>query len=134
MKRKYIAAIIGFLCICFIVFSFYIFNIFFPKAQPIQLPESKNINSISIICESEEKNISKENIDDLLLYLKTSTPTRKQSINDHPAVNPFYKIIIETTEENYYYFVYEEDNDTYIEMPYVGVYRANGEFEKIEEE
>ena len=63
--------------------------------------------------------------------LAKAVPTRKMSVNDYPAVRPYYKIEAVCLDITYYYFVYTEDNQTYIEVPYEGIYRADSQIYSI---
>ena len=74
---------------------------------------------------SPSKSISDTQYKYLLSYLDNSTPTRNQSVNDCPNAESYYKIIISEQEDTCTYFVYQVDAQTYVEMPYVGIYKSD---------
>ena len=41
------------------------------------------------------------------------------------AVKPYYLIRVNTSEPNYFYYVYESGGQAYIEIPYQGIYEAD---------
>jgi hypothetical protein len=44
------------------------------------------------------------------------------SVNDVPSVRPYYKIEVLTDERMFNYYIYKENNNVYIELPYEGIY------------
>ena len=44
-----------------------------------------------------------------------------------PSVRSYYEFVLKTEERSYSYFVYLEDGQVYLEMPYTGIYRSDSE-------
>lgn len=106
-----------------------VFDGIFPKAKPISFPSAENITSFCV----KEKNsastaIPKADWERFLAEMRTVRPTRKMSVNDTPAVKNFYTIDISAAGQLYRYYVYRENSQVYVEIPYEGVYRADGKF------
>lgn len=109
-----------------------VLNSVFPKAQPIRLPKTEEVISVQV-SDSQQHSVELKNEETELLKstLAKAVPTRKMSVNDYPAVRPYYKIEAVCLDITYYYFVYTEDNQTYIEVPYEGIYRADSQIYSI---
>ena len=133
MKKKNILLIVLILCIGLFSSVVYLFTIFSPMASPIRYPENTDILSVMIGCNTSNVTIpmNEESYDTLFAYIKESKPTRKQSVNDFPYIRPYYCLIVETEEMQYYYFVYQEGEETYIEMPYQGIYKAESQLYRM---
>ncbi len=61
----------------------------------------------------------------MISHLSYASATRKGSYNDYPSIQPYYQIVIVTSEKEYHYFIYQENNQTYLEIPYIGIYSCN---------
>ena len=46
------------------------------------------------------------------------------SVNDFPSAEFYYQIVAATSDKEYCYFVYQEDGQVYLEIPYSGVYKG----------
>ncbi len=117
----------------FIISAFSLYNHLFPVARPIRYPSIENIVSISLGLSGHNMSIhnmtiplSKTQYAPLLVCIQESVPTRIQAVNDTPTVWPFYGISIKTNQRSFTYYVYEEKGHVYIEMPYEGIYEADG--------
>jgi len=132
MKKKTWMAYAGIL-LALVVFiaavmvcSHFVLNKFFPKASPIQYPVTDNIQSASLSDNSDDTVVlDQAGLEELLLHISCAQPTRRISVNDYPSVKPHYTVTIQTLEREYRYYVYEEDSQVYIEIPYSGIYRTN---------
>ena len=127
MKTKYIIlTIVLIVCVGMLAGTVYLFNDIFPKAEPIKHPETDEIVSVTLSCNTPDATIpmSKKYYEDLIRYISEAKPTRKQSLNDTPTSGAYYGVEIQTGEKQYRYFVYEEGEQVYIEMPYEGIYEA----------
>ena len=129
MKKKNILLIVLILCIGLFSSVMYLFKTFSTMASPIRYPENTDILSVMIGCNTNDVMISmtEESYDNLLAYIKSAKPTREQSINDSPYIRPYYCLAVETEEMQYYYFIYQDGEQTYIEMPYQGIYKAESQ-------
>lgn len=127
MKNKnIILTIVLIVCVGLLAGAVYLFNDIFPKAKPIGYPETDEIVSVKLSCNTPDATIpmSDQYYEDLIRYISEAKPTRKQSLNDTPTGGAYYGVEIQTGEKQYRYFVYEEGEQVYIEMPYEGIYEA----------
>ena len=135
---KKISMIISFiLCVTFIG-GYFVVDSIFPKAGPISGPtqnkanKDRYIHSISITQDSNcSVMVENQEIGIILQNIDEAQPTRKVSINDYPAVETYYSIEILSSVRTYRYFIYKEDSQVYIEVPYEGIYTSNQEFYKF---
>ena len=125
-KKNIILTIVLIVCVGLLAGAIYLFNDIFPKAKPIRHPEPDEIVSVTLSCNTPDTTIpmSDQYYEDLIRYISEAKPTRKQSLNDTPTSGAYYGIEIQTDEMQYRYFVYEEGEQVYIEMPYEGIYEA----------
>ena len=115
-----------------IIGGYSVLNSVFPKSPPIRLPESEEIISVHI-SENKQNSVELETtkIEPLLTEISKAVSTRTMSVNDYPTVKPYYLITIQCRNSTYYYFIYTENNQTYIEMPYEGIYKADSRIYSI---
>lgn len=100
----------------------------FPKAEKLALPDKAYVVSVTAGSDSMEKTeLSPGEYERLFVMMSNVKPTRKQSVNDYPYVRPYYTVSVATAEAEYRYFVYSEDSQVYVEQPYVGVYKSDGQ-------
>ena len=128
MKKKSVARLsVIVIAIVLIAGGCYIFNDIFPKAKSIGFPAVESISSVYTSCNSTDVStvLSKGSYANLIEYISSAKPTRKQSLNDRPTVFPYYMVGIKTSEREYRYFIYEEGTQVYIEMPYEGIYTSD---------
>lgn len=125
-KKNIILTIVLIVCIGLLAGAVYLFNDIFPKAEPIRHPEPDEIVSVTLSCNTPDATIpmSEKYYEDLIRYTSEAKPTRKQSLNDTPTSGAYYGVEIQTDEMQYRYFVYEEGEQVYIEMPYEGIYES----------
>lgn len=125
-KKNIILTIVLIVCIGLLAGAVYLFNDIFPKAEPIRHPEPDEIVSVTLSCNTPDATIpmSEQDYEDLIRYISEAKPTRKQSLNDTPTSGAYYGVEIQTDEMQYRYFVYEEGEQVYIEMPYEGIYES----------
>ena len=102
--------------------AYMILNSAFPLANPTVYPNEKDINSFSVLYDSEPIEVSDMSFGSIIEYIKTSEPTRKMSLNDIPDTRPYFEIVVDTEVKRYKYFIYEKGDTAYLEMPYDGVY------------
>lgn len=130
MKKKntlLIFIIIVLIVVC--AAAYFIINDIFPRAKSIRYPMLEDITSVYTSCNTPNATIrfSEDDYEKLISNLKMAKSTRRQSINDTPAVFAYYMIEIKTAETDYRYFVYEEEEKVYLEVPYEGIYVSNME-------
>ena len=133
MKKTSIIIII-ILCLAFSG-GYFVFDSIFPKAGPISGPTQNRANKdrliksislakkdgSSVMVENEELGIVLQSIDN-------AKSTRKMSANDYPTVETYYTIEILSSVRVYSYFIYKENSQVYIEVPYEGIYTSSQEF------
>ena len=127
IKALTIASII--LVVLCIIGGFVLLDNMFPVADPIALPETEDITSVSL-AQEDDLCVSVDPSDYALLLenMKNAQPTRIMSVNDYPGISNYYIIRIETPERAYQFWAYTEDSKAYIEDPYTGVYTTNAQF------
>lgn len=127
MKKSWIIIItlIGLI----VVGGYIVFDNVFPKASPIKYPEIDNIISLSIVDDNDiSSTVDESQFEGILQEIQDVKPTRKMSVNDYPSARPYYQIVIETKEREYRYFIYIEDGNVHIEIPYEGIYKSSQHF------
>ena len=126
-KRTQILSIAVILCVALFVAAACLLNDIFPKATPMAVPEPGDLISVMLRYNSTnvEVAVDQEDYERLLQHLSSGIPTRRQAMNDTPTVQPHYCAEIQTEDRWYCYFVYEEDGQVYIEIPYEGIYESD---------
>ena len=125
---KYLLLIVLVIFICIIAGVIYLYNEIFPKAEPINLPQIESVVSVALSYNTSDATlpISNENFENLLEYISTAKPTRRDASSDYPTEKSYYCIAVQTFEREYRYFIYK-DGGYYIETPYEGVYETEAE-------
>ena len=86
----------------------------------------RNIFHAFYSTENSETYAMEENkIEGLLEIISGSKPTRTLALNERPGIEKYHSIMIQTSEREIYYFIYEEGSRVYIFAPYEGVYEAD---------
>ena len=127
MNKKGVLISILFVIIGAAIGGYVMLNKLFPKADDINIPSASSVISMTVMKsiqseEGENREISLDNIDDILSKLSCAEPTRIMSVQETPAVQKYYKITVETAERMHYYYIYFEEGTCYAESPYEGVY------------
>ena len=60
----------------------------------------------------------------ILAALAAAQPTRGQALEDVPAQEPWYGLVLRTQAREYRYFFYEKYGRFYLEVPYEGLYET----------
>lgn len=121
MTRKNIVTAMVFMAV--LLGGYYVYSNMFPVARPIHCPSIEAITAINISTDNnKESKILGTDFAKTVTYIGNSRPTRMISVNDTPTVRPYYKIEILTAEKTFNYYVYEKNNNVYIERPYEGIY------------
>lgn len=112
-----------------IVLTALLANSLFPKARPIVVPFASEITSVTISGEHGTPEIEIADVDvvKICTLVSAAKPTRRHSYDDNPAARPYYKIEVQTTVNNYRYFIYKEGEAVFLEVPYEGIYKSNDE-------
>lgn len=118
MKKKTIVILLCVLAVISVAVYFCI-NMIFPKAPPARVPEN---GIVSVMIDGEE--IFEKEKTDILTSLWEAKPTRRMSVNDQPTAERYSKIVIETETEEFFCYLYSEHFTTYMEVPYVGIYKV----------
>ena len=133
MKKKSIIIIV--ILGLALISGYFLFDSIFPKAGPISGPTQNRANkdrfikSISLM-KNDDSSVMVKNQDlgIVLQNIDKAQPTRKMSANDHPTVETYYIIEILSSVRVYSYFIYKENSQVYIEVPYEGIYTSSWEF------
>lgn len=128
MKKTWVIIIIAFLGIA-VIGGYAILNNIFPKADPIKFPDTESITAITLI-QKDGSSVAVETADfgEILKNITNAQPTRTMSVNDYPTAKTYYTIEVDTAARQYRYFLYAENSQVYIELPYEGIYKANQQF------
>lgn len=97
----------------------------FSKTDPIRQMQMDEIESFSVSDDEDNEIVIDEREQELVItYINNAVPTKKWSVNDFPSVRPYYKVEIRLAgvDSEYRYFIYEEDGNVFVELPYSGVY------------
>ena len=128
MKKTWVIIIIALLGIA-VIGGYAILNNIFPKADPIKFPDTESITAITLI-QKGGSSVAVETADfgEILKNITNAQPTRTMSVNDYPTANTYYTIEVDTAARQYRYFLYAENSQVYIELPYEGIYKSNQQF------
>lgn len=128
MKKTWVIIIIAFLGIA-VIGGYAILNNIFPKADPIKFPDTESITAITLI-QKDGSSVAVETADfgEILKNITNAQPTRTMSVNDYPTAKTYYTIEVDTAARQYRYFLYAENSQVYVELPYEGIYKANQQF------
>lgn len=109
------------LCVC----GYLAFDMVFPMAKAS--PDLGAVLSYEISFDGEEVPLDESELTLLLSQLKEAKPTRRQSSNDRPVIDQYYKINLEVAEtpESRWVYVYHQDGAVYYEIPYGGIYETD---------
>jgi len=128
MKKTWVIIIIALLGIA-VIGGYAILNNIFPKADPIKFPDIESITAITLI-QKDGSSVAVETADfgEILKNITNAQPTRTMSVNDYPTAKTYYTIEVDTAARQYRYFLYAENSQVYVELPYEGIYKANQQF------
>lgn len=128
MKKTWVIIIIALLGIA-VIGGYAILNNIFPKADPIKFPDTESITAITLI-QKDGSSVAVETADfgEILKNITNAQPTRTMSVNDYPTAKTYYTIEVDTAARQYRYFLYAENSQVYIELPYEGIYKSNQQF------
>ena len=112
-----------------VIGGYAILNNIFPKADPIKFPDTESITAITLI-QKGGSSVAVETADfgEILKNITNAQPTRTMSVNDYPTAKTYYTIEVDTAARQYRYFLYAENSQVYIELPYEGIYKSNQQF------
>ena len=130
MKNK-IILVITLILVVVTISGYLVVDHFFPFAPPIPYPSIEYITSISISNDDMDSNTTVPDFVRIILSISNSKPTRKMSVNDFPSVRPYYRIEVLTDERMFNYYIFEENNKVYIELPYEGIYIVESEILEV---
>ena len=128
MKKTWVIIIIALLGIA-VIGGYAIFNNIFPKADPIKFPDTESITAITLIQkDGSSVAVATADFGEILKNITNAQPTRTMSVNDYPTAKTYYTIEVDTAARQYRYFLYAENSQVYVELPYEGIYKANQQF------
>ena len=138
MKNKWIVVIAVLLCLG-VIGGYAILDNIFPKANPINVPSSSSVISITVAKNEkrkagEQQEVANTYIDSILFQLSEAKPTRKMSVQDSPDAKIYYEISVTNNDRTHCFYVYEEGGMYYVEIPYEGIYKSDSKFFSFVEE
>ena len=127
MKKKLI--IIISVVVMFLICAYGLFDYVFPEAAAITTPDTDSVLTITIVRnDGVSAEVTTADHQQVLQVIAKAQPTRKMSVNDYPSAKVYYDIKAVGSVSEYHCFVYREGNQTYIEIPYEGIYRTENQF------
>lgn len=112
-----------------VIGAYVLYDKMFPVAEPVKVPELERVTEITIIHEDGSSVfVGVEDYEELLQNISNTDPTRVWSVNESPSVEMYYTIKMDTVEREYWYYIYTEDSQVYVESPYEGVYKSSQHF------
>ena len=130
MKKIIIPIIVIVILAGLILGGYLMIDSLFPKADPINVPSASSVVSMTVK-KNENRNdgdlreIANADVDSILSKLSEAEPTRKMSVQDSPDAKTYYEIAVKTNERTHYFYVYFENGDCYVEIPYEGIYTVD---------
>ena len=102
----------------------------FPKADPINVPTSDTVVSMMVTKNEmrkagEPREVASTDFESILAQLSEAEPTRKMTVQDTPDAQVYYEIAAKTDKRTHYFYVYEEGEMYYVEIPYDGIYTVD---------
>ena len=96
----------------------------FPLAEPICCPDPETVTAV-FLSRRGESPLEVNGAEAILQAISQAEPTRLWSVNEFPAAEEYYTLVLVTPEREYRYYLYEEDSRVYVESPYEGVYQRD---------
>ena len=130
MKKIIIPIIVIVILAGLILGGYFVIDSLFPKADPINVPSASSVGSMAVKKNENRNNgdlreIEDTDVDSILSKLSEAEPTRKMSVQDSPDAKTYYEIAVKTNERTHYFYVYFENGDCYVEIPYEGIYTVD---------
>ena len=128
MKKTWMIIIIALLGIAGIG-GYGVLDKIFPKEDPINCADTETVTAITLI-RNDGSSVAVEIADygEILKNITNGQPTRTMSVNYYPTAKTYYTIEVDTATRQYWYFLFAENSQVYIELPYEGIYKANQQF------
>lgn len=103
------------------------------KAEPITLPDSGDVDSVSIetIGKTKEYYSETEQVGQIISVITNARATGKESVQDCPLSEEFGKIDISFDDKITTVFYYEQNDKYYVEQPYQGIYVTDTDLEAL---
>ena len=130
MKKIIIPIIVIVILAGLILGGYFVIDSLFPKADPINVPSANSVVSMTVKMNQNRNDgdlceIANADVDSVLSKLSEAEPTRKMSVQDSPDAKTYYEIAVKTNERTHYFYVYFENGDCYVEIPYEGIYTVD---------
>jgi hypothetical protein len=112
-----------------VIGGYLVLDTIFPKANPISCPTEESVTAITLV-QNHNRSLAVETTDirKILKNITDAVPTREPSVNDYPAAKTYYVIEVDTAARQYRYFLYIQNSQVYMELPYEGVYKSSQQF------
>ena len=130
MKKIIIPIIVIVILAGLILGGYFVIDSLFLKADPINVPSANSVVSMAVKMnenrnDGDLREIEDTDVDSILSKLSEAEPTRKMSVQDSPDAKTYYEIAVKTNERTHYFYVYFENGDCYVEIPYEGIYTVD---------
>lgn len=122
MKRIWILLLILFVSLA--LGGYILSDQMFPLAEPICCPDPEKVTAVYLSPKGDSP-MEAAGAEALLAAIACAEPTRLWSVNEFPAAEEYYTLVLVTPEREYRYYLYEEDSRVYVESPYEGVYQRD---------
>ena len=122
MKRIWILLLILFVSLA--LGGYILLDQMFPLAEPIYGPDPERVTAV-FLSRRGESPMEVDGAEEILQSISQAEPTRLWSVNEFPAAEEYYTLVLVTPEREYRYYLYEEDSRVYVESPYEGVYQRD---------
>ena len=128
MKKTWLVLIIVLLGIAVAGACFFLDSIF-PMAESISCPDVEHVDEIRLVGDGGDfVVVDGTEHEKILECIADAKPTRAMSVNDYPAVEIYYAVEVDSADGRYRYFLFVENSQACIEIPYEGVYKTNQQF------
>ena len=117
MKKKTVITVLSAVTAVIVISAVFAFCKVFPKAPTVELPS----DIVGVYVDGEKTSEKEET--NFLNMLNEAKPTRRQSVNDRPTVQPYITFEIRGKAKTLYCYMYADNYGAYFEIPYVGIYK-----------
>ncbi|MHC1747097.1 MAG: DUF5301 domain-containing protein [Cellulosilyticaceae bacterium] len=105
-----------------------LYNDFFPRPEPVNLPYIAKITAIEIT--KNDFHVSYHDattLKGIMTICSKAKPTRALAVQDAPTVSDYYTVKITTRNDNEatILFIYKKNAKWYVEQPYQGFYEID---------
>lgn len=129
-KREIVLWILLLISVCINALCLYIASFFFPKAEPLYMPQVEEVFAITLSrnpYSSKQTPLDEKYYEQLLELVADAKGTRRLAVHDFPAGEDYCCFTICTADGKSFYYVYKGKLFTYLYLPYTSVWRVDGD-------